>query len=76
MADFEIEKNVHIRSSWRLNEAAKNALEQLEINDSFSFPIEQYLPIKRLAERKRKEWNRKYSLRRVSYDKGRIWRTA
>lgn len=76
MTDFKIEKNIPMIKVWTLGENTKNLIEQLDIGESFNFPMQHYLPIKRLIERTKKKQVKRFSLRRVAFDKGRIWRVV
>lgn len=73
--DFVIEKNVPMKKYWALPEHIKNLVELLQVGDSFSFPITNHLQIKRLLERKQKDWGKKFAIRKIAEDKYRIWRT-
>lgn len=73
---FVVEKNVPITQFWSLPEYVKNTIESLEVDESFAYPLEHHMAIKRFRERYQKKSDKTFKIRKISTDSYRVWRMS
>lgn len=76
MTDFIIEKDVPREDKHLLPEFVKQLIEQLEVDESFTFPVRYYAALNSYKQRYSVRSKRKFSLSYIENNKGRIWRIA
>ena len=73
---FTIEKNIPVRTIVRARKprSLKYPLDQMDVGDSFAFPIDMFNKVSACASGYGKNSDRKFKCRRQCPNTGRVWR--